>query len=184
MSSDSQPSFRAYWKGKVKKIIKPNITSYIREQLISNETYSKYQDFKVIAKNRTDFDNIRNKTRELIPDIFSGNKNQTYPKGFYDSLFSTETDNEIYIKAAIICLWVIAILCIIPIIITIFKPDRRAAKERTGARKIFFHIFLCEFLYLIYIFLSMINVAQGFQLNSFLCEVANYGMYMLTRDLF
>ncbi|CAF1092545.1 unnamed protein product [Rotaria sordida] len=182
MSSDSQPSFRSYWKSKVKNVIKPNITSSIRGHLISNDTYhnlrEKYQNFTDIAKDRIDLGTIINKTKTLIPSISSSNDNQTFSKGFYDSLFSPETDQDVYFEVAIICLWVIAILCIIPTIIIMFIPVKKYGIKPSGVKLIFFHIFLCELCYLIYILLAMINAAENFQMNRFFCNFANYAMYI------
>ncbi len=179
MSSDAQPSFRTYLKGKIKTGIKPNITASIRERLISNETYQnvreKYHNFTDTAKDKTGIRTLMNKTRELLPGVFRSNDSETSRKGFYDSLFSPQTEDDVYIKVTVICLWVIAILCIIPTIITLFIPARNKQMKTAGVKMIFFHIFLCEFFYLIYILLSMINVAQDFQLNAVLCDIANYG---------
>ena len=179
MSSDSRPSFRTYFKDKIKTGIKPNITSSIRQSFISNDTYhnvrEKYHNFTDTAKDRTGINKIMNKTKELLPGVFRSNNNETSRKGFYDSLFSPQTEDDVYIKVAIICLWIIAILCIIPTIITLFIPSRNKQTKKTGVKMIFFHIFLCEFFYLIYILLSMINVALNFQLNAVLCDIANYG---------
>ncbi|CAF2436241.1 unnamed protein product [Rotaria sp. Silwood2] len=182
MSSDSQPSLRAYWKSKIKNVIKPNITSSIRGQLIPNDTYhslrEKYQNFTDVVKDRTGLEKIINKTKTLIPGVRSSDDNQTFSKGFYDSLFSPDTAEDVYFEVIIICLWVIAILCIIPTIITMFISVEKYGTKTGGVRTIFFHIFLCELFYLIYILLSMINVAQNFQMTSLFCNFANYGMYI------
>ncbi|CAF0909296.1 unnamed protein product [Rotaria sp. Silwood1] len=182
MSSDSQPSLRAHWKAKIKNIVKPNITSSIRERLIPNDTYhdlrEKYQNFTDIAKDRTGIGMIINKTKTLIPGVISSNNNQTFSKGFYDSLFNPQTTEDVYFKVAIVCLWVIAILCIIPTIITICILFKRYGLRKNSVKMIFFHIFLCELFYLIYILLSMINVARNFQLGNLFCSFANYAMYI------
>jgi hypothetical protein len=182
MSSDSQPSFRTYSKNKFKKLIKPNITSSIREHLISNETYH-----RVIEKSRNLTDNVidrtglgelKNKTGTFFNRLIPSDDNSTIPKGFYDSLFSPQTANDVYLKVTIISLWVIAMLCILLTIITMFIPVTTNGRRSTGAKWIFFHIFFCEFFYLIYLFLSMINVGLDFQLNSFWCDIAIYGWYI------
>jgi hypothetical protein len=182
MSSDSRPSFRTYSKNKIKKVLNSNFTSSIRERIISNETYNdlreKSRNLTDTAKDRIDYEKIKNKTKEFIPDRFSFNDNSTYPKGFYDSLFSPQTENDIYLKVAIIALWVIAMLCVIATIITMFVPATKNRNKPINTRMIFFHIFLCEFFYLIYILLSMINVGLDFQLNSFWCNIAKYGLYI------
>ncbi|UJR27166.1 hypothetical protein I4U23_008464 [Adineta vaga] len=182
MSSESRPSIRGYFKSKIKQNLKTNVTSSIRERLISNDTYhhmrDKYHNYTDIAKNRTGFDKLMNKTKTLLPNVFSSKENETYPKGFYDSLFSPRTAEDVYFEVAVLCLWTIAILSILPTIITIFIRAKKKSSETMGVKMIFFHIFLCELLYLIYILLSMINVAQNFQLNSVICDFANYGMYI------
>jgi len=182
MSSDSRPSFRTYSKNKFKQVFKSNNTSSFRERIISNETFDKirekYDNYTDNAKNLINVGKNKTIEKGLIPNIFKSNDNSTAPKGFYDSLFSPQTENDIYLKVAIICLWVIAMLCIIVTIITIFIS---IVKNRTSAnyiKNIFIHIFLCEFCYLIYILLSMINVALDFQLNSFWCYIAKYGLYI------
>jgi hypothetical protein len=56
-----------------------------------------------------------------------------------------------------------------------FKGIPKSKDKTIGIRRFFIHIFLCEFCYLIYILLSMINVGLDFQLNSFFCDIAKYG---------
>jgi hypothetical protein len=180
MSSDSQPSFRSYSKKKLKKIFAPNITSSsIRERIISNETYQKIlekpRNYTNTIVDRTGLDKFINKTKSWIPDRFTSDNNSTSSKGFFDSLFDPQTVNDVYLKVAIICLWVIAMLCILTTIITIFISVIKTRGKTMNVKMIFFHLFLCEFCYLIYILLSMINVGQDFQLNSFWCDIAKYG---------
>ena len=179
-SLDSRSALRSFWKNKIKNVVKPNITSSIREKLIPNNIYDNiHEKYRNVTNNkdRIDLKSIINKTKKLIPNIFSPNDNQTFPKGFYDSLFSSETEEDVYFKAAIICLWIIAMFYLITTIITMLVPGKKYEKKTSPVRPIFFHIFLCEFFYLIYIFLSMINVAQNFQLTNSLCLLANYGLY-------
>jgi hypothetical protein len=177
MSSDYQPSFRAAFKNKINKVFKSNITSSIRERIISNDTYhairDKSRNLTDTIIDRTHLGTLINKTKGFINP-----KNETLSKGFYDSLFSPQSENDVYIKVTVICLWVIALLCIIPTIITIFIPVRDERIKTTGVKMIFFHIFLCEFCYLIYILLSMINVALGYHMSSVICDFANYGLYI------
>jgi hypothetical protein len=187
MSSDSRPSFRTYSKNKFKQIFKSNNTLPFHARIISNETFDKirgkYDNYTDTAKDLKNF--LKNKTIEkgFLPGIFKSNDNSTSSKGFYDSLFSPQTENDIYLKVTIICLWVIAMLCIIVTIITMLIPISKARINTNNVRKIFFHIFLCEFCYLIYILLSMINVALNFQLNSFWCDIAKYGLYIYYYSL-
>jgi hypothetical protein len=182
MSSNSRLSWRDSARNKINQITKSNITSSIRERVISNETYTKIREkshnFTDTAKDLVDVGKIKNITKGVIPSVFKPNENLTSPKGFYDSLFSPQTENDVYLKVAIICLWVIAMLCIILTIITILIPIVTKRMKTSGVKMIFLHIFLCEFCYLIYILLSMINVALSFQLNSFWCTIAKYGLYI------
>lgn len=180
--SDSQPSFRTFVQSKVKKVIKPNITSSIREHIKSEDAYEhlreKYHNLTDTIKDQPSIQAILNKTKEYMPNPFSSNDNQTSPKGFYDSIFSAETEQDVYFKVAIICLWIVAMLFIIPTIITTVIPVSKYHIRPTGVKMIFLHILLCEFFYLVYIFLSMINVALDFQLASIFCRFANYGLYI------
>ncbi|CAF2039516.1 unnamed protein product [Rotaria magnacalcarata] len=175
MASDSQPSFRASLKTKFREVIKPNMTSSIREQFNSADTY---KNFTNMVKDLPGVGTIINKTKGIIPGVFSSSDNKTFAKGFYDSVFSAETENDIYFKVATMCLWIIAILCIIPTIITICTPVKKYGIKACGTKMIFLHILICELFYLIYILLSMINVAQNFQLINLFCNFANYGMYV------
>lgn len=183
MSSDSRPSFRTYSKNKFKQLIKSNITSSI----ISNETLNKIREkshnFTDNAKDLVHYETIKNKTKSFIPDVFKQNENITSVKGFFDSLFSPQTENDVYLKAAIICLWVIAMLFIILTMITMFITSRKSSKETNATKMIFLHLFLAEFCYLIYILFSMINVGLDFQLNSTCCYIAKYGLYFIKSDL-
>ena len=180
MSSDSRPSFRAYSKDKFRQVFKPNLTSSIRERINSNDLVNdireKSKNFTDNAKQIIEIDKIKNYTKQIIPNVFKQDDNSTIPKGFYDSLFSPQTENDVYLKVTIICLWIIAILCIISTIITMFISMGSNKTKTFGVRMIFFHIFLCEFCYLIYILLSMINVGLNFKLNRFWCDIAKYGM--------
>ncbi|CAF0845660.1 unnamed protein product [Adineta ricciae] len=182
MSTESRPSFRGFFKDKIKKPFKSNFTSSIRERLNSSNSYhdlrDKYHDYADVAKNRTGFDKLVNKTKQILPTTFVSKENETYPKGFYDSIFSPQTAEDIYLETAVLCLWTIAMICIIPTFITMFMPSKNKSNGTMGVKMVFFHIFLCEFFYLIYILLSMINTAQQFQLNSVMCDFANYGMYV------
>ncbi|CAF3643525.1 unnamed protein product [Rotaria socialis] len=175
MASDSQPSFRASLKAKFREVIKPNMTSSIREQFKSADTY---KNFTNMVKDLPGVGTIINKTKGIIPGVLPSNDNKTFAKGFYDSVFSAETENDVYFKVAIMCLWIIAILCIIPTIITICTPVKKYGITANGTKMIFLHILICELFYLIYILLSMINVAQNFQLINLFCNFANYGMYV------
>lgn len=178
MSAEWRPSFRGF-KDKIKQKIKSNTTTSIRERLVSNETYhhvrDKYHNLTDAAKNQPSISKLLNKTKSLLPSTFTSKGNDTTPKGFYDSLFADDTTDGVYFKTAIICLWAIALLCIVPTIIGMFIPTKGKPSKTLGVRMIFFHIFVCELCYLIYILLSMINVAQDFQLNAFMCDFANYG---------
>lgn len=183
MSLDARPSLRARLSSKIKDVIKPNVSSSIREKIISDDAYqdlrNKYRNFTDDAKDLPGIGKILNKTKSFASNLIPSNDTKTSPKGFYDSLFNPQTEEDTYFKTAVICLWVIAVLCIIPTIITIFLPSKRIGTKRThGINMIFFHIFLCEFFYLFYILLSMINVALNFQMARFLCEFANYGLYI------
>jgi len=186
MASEIRPSFRDYSKKKVKKILERNITSLsISERIISNETKNKILDkYGNITKTvieQTGISTVINKTKTWVKDALPSDDNSTIPKGFFDSLFYPQTVNDVYLKVAIICLWVVAMLSIISTIITMFKgiiPSKegtRSEDKTIGIRRFFIHIFLCEFCYLIYILLSMINVGLDFQLNSFFCDIAKYG---------
>ncbi|CAF3775069.1 unnamed protein product [Rotaria sordida] len=203
MSTDSEhhrPSFRfrdkfSRFKDKVKekvkdKAIKHNITLIVHQNLTSNDTDDHYtthssrhgfrqhmHHMKDVLKNKTHYSEIKDKIKHKIDDKFDLHDNKTYPKGFYDSLFSPETENDVYLQTALTCLWVIALLCIIPTIIIIFLPSRKK-RTATSTNMIFFHIFLCEIFYLSYVLLAIINVAKDFRLGPFLCDFANYGMYV------
>ena len=173
------------------KAVKHNVSLLVHHNLTSNGTNRNYttdslfgfrQQFRNIKdtfKNKTHYDEIKDKLKNKIDETFDLNDNRTYPKGFYDSLFSPETENDVYFETAIICLWVIALLCIIPTIIVIFLPTRKMKISTTSTNMIFFHVFLCEFFYLMYILLAMINVAKNFRLAPILCDIANYGSYIL-----
>lgn len=184
MSFDSRPSFRQSAKKKFQKLVSSNLTvSSIRERIISNETY---QDLSEKSRNltktvidKTGLDTIINKTKSLLPSTFSSDKNITIPKGFLDSLFSPQTVNELYMKVTIICLWTVALFCLLTTIITMFvsmKNNRAKTNEKknSSTRWIFFHVFFCELCYLIYVLLSMINVGLNYQLNAFWCDIGKY----------
>ncbi|CAF0939999.1 unnamed protein product [Adineta ricciae] len=200
MSADSdqhRPSFRfrdkfSRFKNRVKdkirdKAIKHNVTLFVHHNLTTNDTHDsysssshhgfrdRYHHYKDALKNKTHYESIKHKIKDKIDDTFDLNDNKTYPKGFYDSLFSPETENDVYLQTALICLWVIALLCIIPTIIVIFLPARKKTRTTTSTNMIFFHVFLCELCYLTYILLAMINVGKDFRLGSLFCDIANYG---------
>ncbi|CAF3491315.1 unnamed protein product [Rotaria socialis] len=200
MSDDSEPhrpSFRfrdklSRFKERVKekvrdKVNKHHIATYIHENFTStdaNHHVSRHgfrqhlHEIKDAFKNKTHYGEIKEKIKHKIDAKLDLHDNKTYPKGFYDSLFSPETENEVYLQTALICLWAVAILCIIPTIIVIFLPSKKQKQSKSSTNMIFFHVFLCEVFYLIYILLAMINVAQDFRLGPSLCDVANYGMYV------
>ncbi|CAF2751392.1 unnamed protein product [Rotaria sp. Silwood2] len=203
MSVDSdrrQSSFRfrdkfSHYKDRVKekikdKTIKHNITLIAHQNLTSDDTIDHYDHttrhgfrqqmhhMKDVFKNKTHYSEIKDKIKGKIDDKLDLHGNKTYPKGFYDSLFSPETENDVYLQTALICLWVIALLCIIPTIIVILLPAKKKKATTTSTNMIFFHIFLCEIFYLSYVLLAMINVAKEFRLGPFLCDFANYGMYV------
>lgn len=185
-SDQSRPSFRfrdkfSRLKDRVKekirdKAIKHNMTQLIHQNLTSNETADDHRHgfrermhhMKDILKNKTHYESFKHK----LEDKFDLHDNKTYPKGFYDSLFSPETENDVYLQTALICLWCLALLCLIPTLIIIFLPSK---KVRTSSNMIFFHVFLCELFYLSYILLAMINVKKDFHLGEALCNFANYG---------
>lgn len=195
-SDNDRPSFRFRdkyhrlkdkLKYKVKdKAIKHNITYFIHQNLTATDTPNDYSQttrhgfrgqmhhMKDVLKNKTHYDSFKQKIKGKIDENFDIHDNKTYPKGFYDSLFSPETENDVYLQTALMCLWVIALLCIIPTLVIVFLPLK---KKKTSTNMIFLHVFLCEICYLFYIFLAMINVSKDFRLASFLCDIANYGMY-------
>lgn len=177
MSSDSsRPSFRAYSKNKFKQVFKSNLTQSIISSEKLDKIRTKSENFTDKVKDVIHYDEIKNKTKSMIPERFqTKNENVTSVKGFFDSLFSPETEIDVYFKVAIICLWVIAMLFVLVTIITIFITYRRSQTKINVIKMIFFHIFLAEFFYLIYILLSMINVAMNFQLNHIWCNIAEYG---------
>jgi hypothetical protein len=211
MSTDSehhQPSFRfrdkfSRLKDRVKdkikdKAIRHNATLIVHQNLTSNDTHDQssrhgfrqhMHHYKDVLKNKTHYSEIKDKIKDKIDDKFDLHHNKTYPKGFYDSLFSPETENDVYLQTALICLWVIAVLCIIPTIIVIFLPaskkktevkDKKKDKNKnqtTSTNMIFFHVFFCELCYLTYVLLAMINVWKDFRLGETLCDLANYGLY-------
>jgi hypothetical protein len=134
-------------KDKVKdKAIKHNITLFVHQNLTSNDSYDEYSHstrhgfrgqmhrFKDVLKNKTHYDEFKDKIKHKIDDKFDLHDNKTYPKGFYDSLFSPETENDVYLQTALICLWVIALLCIIPTIIVIFLPDKKKKTTTTSTK--------------------------------------------------
>jgi hypothetical protein len=174
-------------KDKIKdKSIKHNVTLFVHQNLTSNDTNDgsrhgfrqQMHNIKDALKNKTHYQELKDKITNKIDNKFDLHHNKTYPKGFYDSLFSPETENDYYLQTALICLWVIAVLCIIPTIVVIFLPARKKNGTTTSTNMIFFHVFFCELCYLSYILLAMINVAKDFQLGSTLCDYANYGLYM------
>lgn len=202
MSTDTEhhrPSFRfrdkfSRLKDKVKdklrdKAIKHNVTLLVHQNLTSNDTDDNYSHttrhgfrqnmhhFKEVLKNKTHYVELKDKIKDKIDDKFDIHDNKTYPKGFYDSLFSPETENDYYLQTALICLWVIALISIIPTIIVIFLPARKKTGVTTSTNMIFFHVFFCELCYLSYVLLAMINAADDFRLKSTLCDYANYGLY-------
>lgn len=207
MSDDREPhrsSFRfrerfSHFKDRVKdkvkeKAIKHNISLIVHEHVTSTgrSEYSSRHGFrqqmhhmKDVLKNKTHYHEIKDKIKDKIEDKLDLKENQTFTKGFYDTLFSPENENEVYLQTALICLWVIALLCIIPTIIITLAPTKKKKfegkkkSETSSSNMIFFHVFLCELCYLTYVLLAMINVAKDFRLGSFLCDVANYGSYRI-----
>ena len=163
------------------KGVKHNVTMFIHQNLTSNDTLDDHSHrhgfrermhhYKDVLKNKTHYESFKHK----IEDKLDLHDNKTYPKGFYDSLFSPETENDVYLQTALICLWSLAVLCIIPTIIVIFYPGKKKARTATSINMIFFHVFLCELCYLSYILLAMINVKKDFHLAETLCDFANYG---------
>ena len=178
MSFDSRPSFRLSAKNKFQKLVSSNRTSSFRERLISNETYEalsdKSRNLTKTVFDKTGLDAVINKTKSFLPSNPFSNKSINSSKGFFDALFSPQTVDDLYLKVAIICLWVVAIFCVITTIITMFVSIRSKNKKNSVTRWVFFHIFLCELCYLIYILLSMINVGLDFHLNSFWCDIGKY----------
>ena len=193
MASESRSSFRfrdriSSFKDKIKdKAIKRNITLFVEKNFTSDQSdeehshsrfgfRQKIHHAKEILKNKTHYEEIKDK----IKDKIEPHDNQSYPKGFYDSLFSPESENDYYVTSAVICLVVIAFLVIIPTIILTCFPERKEKKTKkstssSSINMIFFHIFICELCYLVYILFAMINVGQDFHLNWFACDIANYG---------
>jgi hypothetical protein len=187
-------------KEKFKKVLSSNITSGSNSgRFISNGTKERFRDFANDAIERTGTETFVNKTKDKAHDIANTLSEQkhigsfinktkdgikgilqpdddsTVAKGFFDSLFYPQTANDVYLKTAIICLWVVALLCIISTVITMFRGILIRGEQTTGIRRFYIHLFLCEFCYLIYILLSMINVALDFQLNFFFCNIGKYG---------
>lgn len=166
------------------KAIRHNMTQLIHQNLTSNETNDDYSSshrhgfrqrmhhMKDVLKNKTHYESFKHK----IEDKLDLHDNKTYPKGFYDSLFSPESENDVYLQTALICLWCLAVLCIIPTIVVIFLPARKKARTTTSSNMIFFHVFICELCYLSYVLLAMINVKKDFRLGETLCDFANYGL--------
>lgn len=196
MASESRSPFRfrehlSGVKEKVKeKAIKHNITLFVHRNLTADgsdedQSHSRFgfrqqmHRIKDVVKNKTHYQEIKDKIKDKIDEKLNQHENQTYPKGFYDQLFSPETENDVYLQTVVICLWAIALLVIIPTIIFVFLPGKKpAGQSRAPSRTInmiFFHVFLCELCYLIYVLLAMVNVAQEFRLVSFFCDIANYG---------
>ena len=194
MSSDSdqgRPSFRfrqqfSRLKDKAKdKVLKRNITAFVHQNLTADDDDDSSSSrsiirnyahkYKEILQNKTQYQSLIGK----IEERFEPQENVTYPKGFYDSLFSPETANDVYLQTALISLWVIALLSLLPTIIVIFLPSndrpKKGSSNSRSTNMIFFHIFLCELLYLLYVLLAMINVSQDYQLAPRLCDLANYG---------
>lgn len=180
MSFDSRPSFRQSAKEKFRKVISSNKTSSIREKITANEVYQDLSEksrnlTKTIAE-KTGLDAAINKTKSIFSSQTLSNGNDTIPKGFFDSLFSPQTTNDLYMKVAIICLWIVAVLCILTTIITMFVSIKNNGRKNASTRWIFLHVFVCELCYLIYVLLSMINVGLNFQLNAFWCDIGKYCM--------
>ncbi len=200
MPLDIRVPFGNSSKEKLKKILSSNITSgSISERFISNGTMGRINDFANDAIERTGTGTFLNKTKDKVHDIANtlseqihigtfinkiidgikgmlrSDDNSTISIGFFDSLFYPQTTNDVYLKTAIICLWVIAMLCIISTIIMMFIGFFIQKKQATGIRRFFIHILLCEFCYLIYILLSMINVALDFRLHFLFCNIGKYG---------
>jgi hypothetical protein len=176
MSSDIRTRFGDFLKEKLNKFLPSNITSgSILGPFISNGTKERIRNFTNDAIQRTGIRTFINKTKYGIEGALRSDDDPTISKGFFDSLFYTQTTSDVLLKIAIICLWIIAVLCIISTIISIFRGIFIRGEQTTSIRRFYIHIFLCEFCYLIYILLSMINVALNFRLNSFFCNIGKYG---------
>lgn len=196
-SDAPRPSFRfrdkfSRMKERVKdklkdKAIKHNITRFVQHNFTSDDLHGEYtttprhgfrqhmHHYKDVLKNKTHYESIKHRIKDKIDDKLDLHDNKTYPKGFYDSLFSPETENDAYLQTALVSLWVIALLCIIPTIVVIFLPARKKTRNTTSTNMIFFHVFLCELCYLTYVLLAMINVSKDFRMGPLLCDIANYG---------
>ena len=142
---------------------------------ILNKTKDKAHDIANTVSENKYIGTIINKTKEKIGEKLGSDDNSTTPKGFFDSLFYHKAADDVYLKTVIICLWVVAMLCIISTIITMFRGILIRGEQTKGIRRFYIHIFLCEFCYLIYILLSMINVALDLRLNFFFCNIGKYG---------
>ncbi|CAF0799230.1 unnamed protein product [Didymodactylos carnosus] len=176
-------------KEKVKeKAAQHNITFFIPHNFSndSNDTSHHHHRFHRPHISQTFHgikDALKNKTKIFVDEKLDLHSNKT---GFYDSLFSPKTENDYYLMTALICLWVIASLCIIPSIIIVFttsktkKDDDKSKKKDSGAstNMIFIHIFICELFYLIFVLLAMINAYKDFTLGPNICDIANYGVYV------
>lgn len=191
MSFDSEKNHRSSFgfrqqfsrlKDKVKeKAIRRNLTIFTHYRNLTTDDSAEsstirsgfrqqFHQYKQILKNKTHYEQIKTEIKDKFDEKFGNEQNRTYPKGFYDSIFSPESENEVYFQTAIICLWSIALLAVIPTLVVTLWP-----KRRTSSNMIFFHVFLCELSFLFYIFLAMINVFQDFKLTSLFCDIANYG---------
>ena len=156
MSSEFQPLVRFVSKYRLKTFT----TSIVGNFLSSTP----------IEENPTDPDWPTTSTRSTVLSTLSLKMNTTeIPIGFFDSLFLNETTDETYMKVMTIFLWIIAFLCLPIAIKSLLKAGLKSS------RMILIHVLLCEFTYLFYILLSMINVAMNFRLNLHLCDIANYG---------
>ena len=91
------------------------------------------------------------------------------PLGFFDSVFTTESTDGTSVRVEAITLWVLTFVLVLLAIGWLFKLTK------TNFRLILTHILWYELFYLLYILLSMINVALDFRLNLYLCDLANYG---------
>ena len=177
-SSNTRWSFRARAKDKINKIVESNLTASIRDKIPTDNIKEKTRNYTDVIKQQIHYDDLKNKTKNYVDRILPSNR--TFgddSQGFFDSLFDPQTTMDTYFKTAIICLWFIAIISMIFTIVTMLLPLGKNASGTRRVKLIFLHTFLCEFCYLIYILLSWINVSLDHQLNKFLCDIAEYGMY-------
>ena len=100
---------------------------------------------------------------------FQRNEKSTTQLGFFDSMFTSEETEELYLRIGAIILWIFAFISLLLAIGFLIKS------KKSEFRMILIHILFYEFFYLSYILFSMINVAMDYRLNPMLCDFANYG---------